>query len=258
MRSTTDTIDWMGMSENHRRDGGRDDALVLSVPALVLVSLFITALVTAQLTAAKVIEIAIPVAIPVAGDSLAMPGAALAYALTFFASDCITELYGKRSAQVVVNVGFFMNLVLLLLVWSTIWAPAAQNSAVDPETFRAVLGASTNIVLGSLTAYLLSQNWDVIVFHRLREATGGARLWLRNIGSTATSQLIDTLVFVGIGFVIAPSLLETGSSLPWAAVTQLVVGQYILKLLIALLDTPFVYAVVGLVRSNRPDAVTPA
>lgn len=258
MRSTTDTIDWMGMSENHRRDGGRDDALVLSVPALVLVSLFITALVTAQLTAAKVIEVTLPIAIPVAGASLTMPGAALAYAITFFASDCITELYGKRSAQVVVNVGFFMNIVLLLLVWSTIWAPAAQSSAVDPGTFQAVLGASTNIVLGSLTAYLLSQNWDVLVFHWLREATDGAWLWLRNVGSTATSQLIDTVVFVGIGFVIAPALLKTGAPLPWDAVAQLVVGQYVLKLLIALVDTPFVYAIVGFVRSNRPDAVTPA
>lgn len=253
-----DTVDWRRMSEISRGSGQDTDSLVLSVPALVLVSLFITALVTAQLTAAKVIEIAIPVAIPVAGATLTMPGAALAYALTFFASDCITELYGKRSAQVVVNVGFFMNLVLLLLVWSTIWAPAAPNSAVDPGTFQAVLGASTNIVLGSLTAYLLSQNWDVLVFHWLREATDGAWLWLRNIGSTATSQLIDTVVFVGIGFVIAPVLLETGAPLPWGAVAQLIVGQYVLKLLIALVDTPFVYAVVGFVRSNRPDAVTPA
>ncbi|RRJ27774.1 queuosine precursor transporter [Halocatena pleomorpha] len=240
------------MSENRSRDTTRDaDSLVLSVSALVLVSLFITALVTAQLTAAKVIEFTLPVAIPVAGSSLAMPGAALAYTLTFFASDCITELYGKRSAQMVVNVGFFMNIVLLALVWSTIWAPAAQSNAVDPETFQTVLGASTNIVLGSLTAYLLSQNWDVFVFHWLREATGGAQLWLRNIGSTATSQLIDTVVFVGIGFVVAPVLLDTGAPLSGSAVASLVVGQYLLKLLIALLDTPFVYAVVGYVRSNR-------
>lgn len=243
------------MSE-YERDGWDD--WVMPVPALTLVALFITALVTAQLTAAKVLAFTLPVSVPITGDTLVMPGAALAYALTFFASDCVAELYGKRSAQVMVNVGFIMNFVLLALVWSTIWAPAAQSSSVAPETFRQVLGASTGIVLGSLTAFLISQNWDVIVFHRLREATDGAQLWLRNIGSTATSQLIDTVIFVGIAFVLAPQLLGTGSPLPTSVIIQLIVGQYLLKLLIALLDTPLVYAVVGFVRSNRPELGTTA
>lgn len=243
------------MSERHW-DGARATDSVFPLPALVLISLFITALVTAQLTAAKVIELSIPVAIPITGRTLTMPGAALAYALTFFASDCITELYGKRPAQLVVNVGFLMNIVLLALVWSTILAPAAPQSTVAPETFRTVLGASTNIVLGSLFAYVLSQNWDVIIFHRLREMTDGAQLWLRNVGSTATSQLIDTFVFVLVAFVIAPPLLATGPALPWDTVVQLIVGQYLLKLLIALVDTPFVYAVVGLVRSQPENTTT--
>ena len=225
----------------------------MPVPALALVALFVTALVTAQLTAAKVLAFTLPMSLPIVGNTLVMPGAALAYALTYFASDCVTELYGKRSAQVMVNIGFLMNFVLLALVWSTIFAPAAQSSAVPPETFRRVLGASTSIVIGSLVAFLVSQNWDVIVFDRLREATDGAQLWLRNIGSTATSQIIDTILFVGIAFVIVPRVLGTGSLLPTSVVVQLIIGQYLLKLLIAVLDTPFVYAVVGFVRSKQPD-----
>jgi uncharacterized integral membrane protein (TIGR00697 family) len=245
----------MSQSSQHgnRTVDRSDNESVIPVPALALVALFVTALVTAQLTAAKVLEFTLPIAIPIVGNTLVMPGAALAYALTYFASDCVTELYGKRSAQVMVNIGFLMNFVLLALVWSTIWAPAAPSSAVAPETFRRVLGASTSIVLGSLVAFLVSQNWDVIVFHRLREATNGTRLWLRNIGSTATSQIIDTVLFVGIAFVIAPYVLGTGSALPTSLVVQLIIGQYLLKLLIAVLDTPFVYAVVGFVRSNQPE-----
>lgn len=242
--------------QKSRTDNRRDIEFEIPVPALALIALFVTALVTAQLTAAKVLEFTLPITVPIAGNTLVMPGAALAYALTYFASDCVTELYGKRNAQVMVNIGFLMNFVLLALVWSTIWAPAAQSSAVAPETFRRVLGASTSIVLGSLVAFLVSQNWDVVVFHRLREATDGAQLWLRNIGSTATSQIIDTILFVGIAFVIAPQVLGTGSALPTSVVVQLIVGQYLLKLLIALFDTPFVYAVVGIVRSDRPTGTT--
>ena len=151
-----------------------------------------------------------------------------------------------------VNVGFVMNLVVLALVWSTILAPAANPEFAGQ--FRAVLGASTNIVAGSLIAYVVSQNWDVVVFHGLREYTDGDHLWLRNIGSTASSQLVDTVIFVGIAFSLAPTLLGTGSALPLPVVVSLVVGQYLLKLLIALVDTPFVYAVVRAVRNGTRTA----
>lgn len=234
------------------------DRRPLPVDRLLLAALFVTALVTAQLTAAKLLSFQLPFAIPVAGSALTLPGAALAYAVTYFASDCYAELYGERAARELVNVAFLMNFVVLALVWSTIAAPAA-----DPEfasTFSSVLGASTNIVAASLLAYVASQNWDVIVFHRLKEFTDGEMLWLRNIGSTASSQLIDTVIFVGVAFWALPNLgVGAGMGLPLVgggpvpSVAALIVGQYVLKLAIALIDTPFVYAVVGAVRRRDAD-----
>ncbi|THE66785.1 VUT family protein [Salinadaptatus halalkaliphilus] len=214
-----------------------------------LIGLFVTALVTAQLTASKVLAFPLPVDLPLTGAELVLPGAALAYALTFLASDCYAELYGRRAAQIVVNVAFVMNFVVLALVWSTIAAPADATS-IDPGMFADVLGASTNIVLGSLLAYLVSQNWDVVVFHRIREYTGREKLWLRNIASTASSQAIDTVIFVAIAFAIAPAILGVGVVLGLETLLALMVGQYLLKLGIAVLDTPIVYAVVHLVRSR--------
>jgi len=225
------------------------------VGRVAILSLFVTALVTAQLTASKVLAIPLPTAVPRVGSTIFLPGAALAYALTFFASDCYGELYGRRDAQVMVNVGFVMNFVLLALVWSTIFAPA-RNPEFAAQ-FAGVLAPATNIVAGSLLAYIVSQNWDVIVFHRLREATEGDFLWLRNIVSTATSQAIDTVIFITIAFYLLPQYVGIGSATPWNVVVTLMIGQYLLKLLIALLDTPFVYAVVGVVRS-RADAAAKA
>ena len=221
-----------------------------TIPQVTIIALFVTALITAQLTASKVLAFSLPFSLPVTGAELVLPGAALAYALTFLASDCYAELYGRRAAQVVVNVAFAMNFVLLILVWSTIAAPAAPTS-VDPAMFEEVLGASTNIVAGSLLAYLVSQNWDVIVFHRIREYTGREKLWLRNLASTASSQAIDTVIFVTIAFSIAPALLGVGPVLPTGELLALIIGQYLLKLAIAVLDTPVVYAVVGFVRSRE-------
>ncbi len=221
-----------------------------SLAGIVLTALFVTALVTAQVISAKLLAVGLPVI-----GMVAAPGGTLAYAATFFASDCLSELYGKRYAQRVVNVTFLMNFVLLALVFLTIGLPAAEGS-VDPESFREVLGLSANIVLGSLTAYLISQNWDVVVFHRIRRATGGRSLWIRNLGSTATSQLLDTVVFTTVAFLLAPSLLGLGVPLPLEVIGGLVIGQYLLKLLIAVVDTPIVYAAVALVRRSRDEDAT--
>ena len=223
--------------------------------AVALSALFVAALVTAQVTASKVLAFDAPVTLPVTGDTLVLPGAALAYALTFLASDCYTELYGRRAAQVLVNVGFLLNFLVLALVWSTILAPAAPNS-VDPAAFETVLGASTNIVAGSLLAYLVSQNYDVVVFHRLADLTDGRRLWLRNIASTGTSQAIDTVIFVGVAFWVLPQYADVGPTYEENIVLSLIVGQYLLKLLIALLDTPFVYLITGAVRRSESPAPT--
>jgi len=217
-----------------------------AIAAVGLVALFVTALVTAQVTAAKVLALPLPIALPVVGPEILLPGAALAYALTFFASDCFAELYGRRAAQVVVNVAFAMNFVVLALVWSTLVAPG-----VDPgvsSAFATALGPTTNIVAGSLLAYVVSQNVDVVLFHAIRERTGPRLLWLRNVASTATSQAVDTVIFVGVAFLVAPTLLGIGQPLPLPVVGTLVAGQYVLKLAIALVDTPFVYLVVGAVR----------
>ena len=218
-------------------------AAVLGLPQLSLVALFVTALVTAQVTASKVLAVSIPVSLPLAGDLITVPAAVFAYAITFFASDCYAELYGKRAAQYLVNVAFAMNFVLLLLLWLAIEAPIFANSPVGQEPFARTLGASTGVVAGSLFAYIVSQNWDVLVFHRLREATDGAALWLRNVVSTATSQLIDTVIFITIAFYLFQGLSTD-------VVLGLIVGQYVFKLLLVVLDTPFVYLVVGLVRSQ--------
>ncbi|MFB6268822.1 MAG: queuosine precursor transporter [Halobacterium sp.] len=218
-----------------------EDRLVAGQVALV--GLFVTALVTAQLTASKLLMFQLPFSLPFTGSSLVLPGAALAYALTFFASDCYSELYGRRAAQVLVNVGFAMTLVMLALVYTTMEAPIAPFSGVGQAEFSKVLWSSANIVTGSLLAYVVSQNWDVLAFHAIRRRTDGAHLWLRNVASTASSQAIDTVIFVTVAFWAAPQVLGVGTVYGTDQILALIVGQYALKLAIAVADTPFVYGV---------------
>jgi len=221
----------------------------IDAPKIGFAALFITALVTAQLIAVKLLVVPYPEWVPLIGGSVLVPAGVIAYALTFFASDCYAELYGRRPAQIMVNVGFGMNFVMLALVWVAIKLPGSQAGA-DPAAFANVLSLSTNIVIGSLAAYIVSQNWDVIAFHSIGERTEGRYLWMRNLGSTVTSQFIDTVIFVLIAFAGVPAVLGIGQALPVDVLIGLIVGQYIIKLLIAVVDTPFVYAVVGYLRSK--------
>lgn len=212
-----------------------------------LAALFITALVTAQLVAVKLLVVPFPDAVPVVESTVLVPAGVLAYAVTFVASDCYTELYGRREATVMVNIGFVMNFVMLGLVWLAIVAPGSDAGA-DPATFESVLGLSTNIVIGSLAAYIVSQNWDVFAFDRIRSETGNQHLWLRNIGSTTTSQFIDTVIFILMAFYLVPAVIGIGNVTSSTVLAQLIIGQYLVKLAIAVLETPLVYAIVGYVR----------
>ena len=202
-----------------------------------LIALFITGLLTAQLTAVKILELS-PLNL---GISVMVPAGVLAYAITFFASDCYAELYGKKAARTVVSIAFIMNIVMLVLIWISINAPGSE-AGVSPELFATVLGPSANVVIASLTAYLISQNLDILIFDTIREKTNGNKLWLRNIGSTTVSQLVDTILFITLTFSILPSIVGIGIGLPLFVIVQLILGQYIVKLLIALADTPLIYA----------------
>jgi len=228
-----------------------DGSMGASLPRVALIGLFVTALVAAQVTASKVVELSLPFGIPATGESILVPASVFAYSMTFFASDCYTEIYGRRAGQTLVNVAFVMNLVLLGLLWLAILAPISGDSPVGQGQFSEVLGSSTWVIAGSFVAYVASQNWDVVVFHRLKERTDGERLWLRNVASTASSQFIDTFLFICVAFVLLQGV-------PLSVGFGLFVGQYVFKLGLALLDTPFVYAVVGFVSAERREGTNGA
>jgi uncharacterized integral membrane protein (TIGR00697 family) len=163
----------------------------------------------------------------------------IAYPLTFLFTDVITEVWGKRTARSVVWVGFFANIVLMLLIWVGGLLPPSpewQNQA----SYQTILGAVPRIVVASLTAYLISQHHDVFAFQFWRDKTQGRWLWLRNNLSTGVSQAIDTVVFGFIAFYgIVPLSVLVG---------EIILAQYVIKVIVALLDTPFCYLLVGWAR----------
>ncbi|KXA89207.1 hypothetical protein AKJ57_05670 [candidate division MSBL1 archaeon SCGC-AAA259A05] len=159
-----------------------------------------------------------------------VPAAVIVYATSFFLTDVLCEFHGKDKAREAVWSGFIASILLVLGIEIAIAWPAAPFWG-GQEAFVSTLGLTWRIVLASLVAYVFSQNWDVHVFHKIKEKTKGKHLWIRNVASTSSSQLIDTVIFIMIAFYgVMP-------------VIPLIIGQYVVKLIIASMDTPFLYAV---------------
>lgn len=173
----------------------------------------------------------------------------LPYPLTFLCTDFISEFYGKKRATQVVWVGFILNLWVVFILWiGGILPPVPEmNPATNlPEptnsnyVFYQIRLLTFSATFASMVAYLTAQFVDVHVFHFIKRKTKGKLLWLRNNGSTITSQLVDSLAVVLVTYYIAKAIHipEEYSTLHYLLI--LIGSNYIFKMIAALVDTvPF-------------------
>ena len=186
---------------------------------MLLNCLFVVSLIIANVVASKIVSF----------WGLVVPAAIVAYPVTFLITDVIGEIWGKDEANRTVKIGFICQIFSLILITLAIMLPVAPFADNQLE-FKSILGQSFRCVLASLIAYICSQSWDVFVFHKLKNINGEKHKWLRNNLSTMTSQIIDTAIFITIAF--------------WGSVPNIItmiLSQYLVKLVYALLDTPFFY-----------------
>jgi queuosine precursor transporter len=154
--------------------------------------------------------------------------------VVFVVTDLINEYYGPRAVRrlTLLAVGLILYSFLLLVICLQI--TAAPLSPVSDAAFRSVFGQSLWIIVGSLVAFAASQLIDVAVFVLAKSRTKTKWLWLRALGSTLVSQLVDTFVINGIAFGIS-------GRLSYAQVVELSATNYGYKVLIAFGTVPFIY-----------------
>lgn len=207
---------------------------------MLLASIFITSLLLTNFIAGKyVVFLGLPVSC-----------STLVYPISFVITDIVSEIYGLHRANLLVLCGFIVSIVVTILVWVANQLPIDPHSPVDAVSFAQVFGMLPGIVLGSMVAYLVAQLVDVYLFDYLRKLAKNQHLWLRNNVSTLTSQLLDTIIVVTIAWVIWPMVDGNASTQPigWQLWKDIVLGQYLVKSLLALLDTPVVYASIYLLQ----------
>ncbi len=160
----------------------------------------------------------------------------LPYPVTFLITDIISEVYGKKKANLVVTTGIFASFFSLLIVYAADAVPATAWSPIGNSLFEKVFGATAIAVFASMVAYLMAQYIDIQLFHFWKRLTKGKHLWLRNNFSTFLSQFVDTFSVL--------FLLCSFGKIDWELFSGLLLSGFLFKVLIAALDTPFLYAAV--------------
>ena len=192
---------------------------------IILAGIFITNALVAELIGGKLIYI---------GDNVMSLGI-LPWPIVFITTDLINEYFGEKGVKKLsfITAGLIAYTFFLLLIGLNIPAVKGEGLITDDQ-FSAVFGQSMWIIVGSITAFLVSQLIDVTLFHFLKNKTGNKMLWLRSTGSTVISQLFDSFIVLGIAFWL-PGKINTQTFIASAFT------GYSVKLVIAVGLTPLIY-----------------
>ena len=157
---------------------------------------------------------------------------------TFLATDILTEKHGVKEARKAVFIGFFTLIMTTLIMQITLAFIPDESDTLSPA-LEQIFGFMPDVMIASLTAYLISQLHDVWAFEFWKRKTKGKHLWLRNSASTMVSQLIDNVTFTTLFFVVFnPQFVQ---SLGLQGIFEIFITSYVMKFIVAVFDTPFIY-----------------
>lgn len=183
--------------------------------------------------------------------SFNMSAGVLTWPIIFIMTDIINEYFGVKQVRflsiltcILIGFAFIVVGLAMKLQPSDFWV--TQN--VDGQkinmvvAFDAIFGQGMWIIVGSITAFLIGQMVDVLIFHRIKKFTGERALWLRATGSTVVSQLIDSFVVIFIAFYLNPNYHWS-----WQMVAAIGLVGYTYKFIVAIAMTPILYLVHGII-----------
>jgi uncharacterized integral membrane protein (TIGR00697 family) len=186
-------------------------------------------------------------------EHLSLPVGYLTYPFTFLITDIISEVWGKKYSRYVLIAGFFSNLIAFGFISLAIYLTphedwfqpsnlyGMKNIFDNQNAFSFTLKTSGFSFLASMMTYVISQCVDVEIYHFVKDLTKGKYMWLRNNLSTLTAQLVDSTIFITIYFYYYLGM-------PWQVCLSIILSGYLVRCLTSLLDTPFYYMGVFLVK----------
>ena len=233
---------------------------------LILAGLFITNALIAEFIGVKIFSLEStlgwkPAEIHLFGStySFNLTCGVLLWPVVFVMTDIINEYYGRRGVKflswltiILIAFGFLMVFGAIHTTPNSWWVTSKQGIGVENmnTAFNGIYGQGLGIIIASMTALLVAQLVDVVIFHKIKKVTGEKKIWLRATGSTIVSQLIDSFIVLLIAFYFYPKYVPNqGSPWPFDQLLAICLVNYIYKFSMALLLTPLIYLVHGWIES---------
>jgi uncharacterized integral membrane protein (TIGR00697 family) len=191
---------------------------------LVLAGLFLSHALLGELIGGKLIEV----------GGWVMSVGVIPWPVVFVVTDLINEYFGPRAVRRLTLLAVALIVYAFFILFLCMQVNAAPFSPVKDAEFTSVFGQSLWIIVGSVVAFAISQLIDALVFVFARSRTKANWLWLRALGSTLVSQLIDTFVINTIAFGLPGKITKS-------QVIELSITNYGYKVLIAIATVPIVY-----------------
>lgn len=166
----------------------------------------------------------------------------LLWPLEFVMTDIVNEYFGPKAvrrisytAVILISYAFIMFYAAIHVPPADFWITTNMSKGIADNqiAFSGIFGQGMWIILGSLTAFLVSQIVDVTIFHKIKKITGESKPWLRATGSTLVSQLVDSYIVLTIAF-------KLGSNWTWQLIFAVGTLNYFYKATMALILTPVI------------------
>jgi uncharacterized integral membrane protein (TIGR00697 family) len=227
---------------------------------IILAGIFLTSALIAEFIGVKIFSLETtlgwkPAAIHLFGGtySFNLTCGVLLWPVVFIMTDIINEYYGTKGVKFLswmticlIGFGFLMVFGAIGTSPNAWWITSKKVEGVEDmnSSFNGIYGQGLGIVVASMTAFLIGQLVDVMIFHKIKKVTGESKIWLRATGSTLVSQLIDSFVVLIIAFYIYPKLVKgQGEPWPFDQLIAICIVNYIYKFIVAILLTPVIYIV---------------
>ena len=122
--------------------------------------------------------------------------------MIFVITDIVNEYYEVKSIRfltllttaLIVFAFFIFYFAIKAAPDTGFWLSSYSKEGVPDmqAAYKAIFGQGMNIIVGSLTAFIIGQLIDAFVFRGIKKFTGEKAIWARATVSTLVSQFIDS------------------------------------------------------------------
>lgn len=217
-------------AEAERNENMNENKMVSKIFMIITV-IYVTCLLLSNLIAGKMWAI----------GSVTLPAAVMLFPITYIFGDVFTEVYGFRSARIIIWLGFACSFFAVVVYMTAIALPHPEFWT-GQEAYEVVLGTTPRVFAASFIGYLFGEFSNSMVLSKLKIATKGKKLWMRTILSTLVGEGFDSVIFVTVSFW---GTMDNGTIL------RMILFQYLFKVCYEVILTPVTYKVVAYLKEKE-------